>query len=171
MQAASAIAIDVSAGTMVRIMLRLGHLHAWLAIDAWTWLSTCAAEAYAKFENEVSIAPPSLAEATAIASVFYEDEDLELWRKGVEIVDEADFIGRLYMCDRILQLTEVFDSLARSREIVEAVAKDPTFDATAATLAEFKYSISRLEALDTKFHAIYSESLPTTWSVAMGSER
>lgn len=167
--AASAVAVDLGAATMVRAFLRVGHLHAWLITDIWTWLATCASEAYSKFEDEASRAPLSLDEARSIASIFYENEDLELWRKGVEIADEADFIGRLYVCDRLLQLAEVLDSLARSRDMVEAVAKDPTFDVTAATLAEFKYSISRLEALDNKFHAIYSESLTTSMSPGSGS--
>lgn len=167
---ASAVAVELGAGLMVRSMLRMGHLHAWLATDVWTWLSTCAAEAYSKFENEVSRSPPSLGEAKSIAGIFYEDAEFELWRKAVGIADEADFIGRLYVCDRVLQLAEVLESLARSRDIVEAVAQDPTFDATAATLAEFKYSISRLEALDNKFHAIYSESHNVLGMLAMDAD-
>lgn len=156
--AAAGVSAEIGAGLMIRTMSRIGHLHSWLSSDTWTWLSICATEAYCKFEDEVAKAPASLHEARTVADVFYESSNLEVWAKGVEIADEADFTGRLYICDRVLQLAEVLESLARSRGHVETVAKDPTFDATAATLAEFKYSISRLEALDSKFHTIYSES-------------
>jgi hypothetical protein len=138
-------------------MLRLGNVHAWISTDAWTWLSICAAEAAYKLEDEIARAPSNFVEARNLAEMFYDPEDLEIWRKGVSIVDEADFVGRLHVCDKFLRTAEVLDSLARSRAILESAAKDPGFDATDAMEAEFKYAFSRLESLDRKHDAIYGE--------------
>lgn len=157
-QAAAAVSVELNASLMIRTMSRVGHVHTWLATDTWTWLSTCAAEAAFRVEDETPRVPASLAEARAIAELFYDREDLDVWRKGVGMLDEAEFLGRLYMCDRLLHLAELLDSVMRSRGVVETASKDPDFDATAAMDAEFRYAMSRLEDLDKKFQAVYSES-------------
>jgi hypothetical protein len=40
---------------------------------------------------------------------------------------------------------------------LETAAKDPHYDATEAMEGEFKYAFSRMERLDNKHDAIYSE--------------
>lgn len=154
---AASIATELGAGMMVRTMLRLGNTHTWMGTDTWTWLSTCAAEAAYKLEDEIARAPTNLAEARNLAEMFYDPEDLDIWRKGVSIVDEADFVGRLHVCDKLLRTAEVLDSLARSRAILENASKDPGYEATDAMEAEFKYAFARMESLDHKHDAIYSE--------------
>ena len=155
---ASSVSAEINAGAMIRSLFRLGNLQTWMATDTWTYLSSCAAEAANKLEDEISRAPTNLADARNLAEVFYDPEDLEIWRKGVGIVDEADFVGRLHVCDKMLRTAEVLDSLSRSRAILENAAKDVNFDATEAIDVEFKYAFSRLEDLDRKHDAIYGAS-------------
>jgi hypothetical protein len=155
--AASAVATALNVSLMVRTMGQMGTFHRWMATDTWTWLSTCAAEAAYKLEDEVAKAPPSLADARNIVEAMIDPDDLEIWRKAVTIVDEADYVGRLNVCDKLLRTAEVLDSLARSRNILETASKDPNFDATEAMEAEFKYAFARLESLDQKHEAIYSK--------------
>lgn len=156
-QAASAVATELNVSLMIRTMSRMGHVHLWLSTDTWTWLSSCVAEANSKLEDQVARPPASLADARAIAEGFWEGDDMDVWRKGASMVDEADFLGRLYVCDRLLRVAEVLDSLGRSRGVLETVAKEPTFDVTNAIDAEFKFVASRMEALDAKHQAIYGQ--------------
>jgi hypothetical protein len=157
---ASAVAVstEVNAGAMIRSLLRLGNIHTWMATDTWTYLSMCAAEAAYKLEDEIARAPANLADARNLAEMFYDPEDLEIWRNGVGITDEADFVGRLHVCDKLLRTAEVLDSLSRSRAILDNAAKDVNFEATEAMEVEFKYAFARLEDLDRKHDAIYGKS-------------
>jgi hypothetical protein len=154
---AASVCTDLNAGLMVRQLLRISDTHAWMATDTWTWLSTCAIEAAYKLEDEVTRIPANLPDARNMAEMFFDPDDLDIWRKGVSIVDEADFVGRLHVCDKLLRTAEVLDSLSRSRAILETAAKDPHYDATEAMEGEFKYAFSRMERLDNKHDAIYSE--------------
>jgi hypothetical protein len=137
-----------------------------MATDTWTYLSFCAVEAAYKLEDEIARAPANLQDARNVAEMFYEPADLEIWRNGVGIVDEADFVGRLHVCDKLLRTAEVLDSLSRSRAILDNAAKDVNYEATEAMEAEFKYAFARLEDLDRKHDAIYGECiliLPPTY--------
>jgi hypothetical protein len=155
---ALSVSMEVGAAAMIRSYSRLGNLQTWMATDTWTYLSSCAVEAAYKLEDEIARAPASLADARNLVEMFYDLEDLEIWRNGVGIVDEADFVGRLHVCDKLLRTAEVLDSLSRSRAILDNAAKDINFDATEAMEVEFKYAFARLEDLDRKHDAIYGES-------------
>jgi hypothetical protein len=157
--AASFVASQLNVALMVQTMRQMGAFHRWIASDTWTWLSTCAAEAAYKLEDEVAKAPPSLADARAVAEAMYDPNDRDCWLRGAGAVDEADFVGRVHVCDKLLRTAEVLDSLARSRNILETSAKDRTFDATEAMEAEFKYVFARLDDLDQKHEAILSKSM------------
>lgn len=156
-QAAATMAVELQAGLMIRTMSRVGHVHTWLATDTWTWLSCCAAEANMRVEDETPRMPTSMADARAIVDLFYDRDDLDVWRQGVSLVDEAEFTGRLYMCDRLLHLAETLQFAVRCRAAIEQAAKDINFDMTAAIDAEFQYNSARLNELEKKFQAIYGK--------------
>ncbi len=132
-----------------------GHcIGAWDSTDVWLYISLRAAEASIALEAEVTKRPAGLSEARDLAEAMMAAENADTWRRGLEVRDPAEALGKLAVCDRLARLGQVHDGIARIRGAMDAAAAEPNLDLVEAVVEELKYHSGRLEAIDSRFDAL-----------------
>lgn len=139
--------------------MMLGRDHNWISSDTWLYISVAATELAAALEDEVSRAPPSLADVRPLTSGWMEEGGERLWIDGLGKLEPADLVGRLALCDRLNRMAEVVDALDRLRGIMESVSADVTFNAVDAIQAEVNGFQANMELCDARYAAIMGMSL------------
>jgi hypothetical protein len=143
------IAESLSFDVLFRTVIQGGLSYAFNQSDIWLYLGMVAMQGEMALQDETCNKPAALVDARHIAEGFL--ADTQLWHAALDV---PEVIGKLSVCDRLIRLDDVHNTLMRIQQALEGARSGK--DMVSDIVYEFEQHCSQTKALTERHDALLS---------------